>query len=99
MDKKEWLKYGAVAAVVLIVWLIWRNRSASSVVPLPVQDVAGDSNSSFYAPYYEAVPGSNSNPPNFTSNITVNVEGGVYGNLSNAYIPLFGFVGVTAVGR
>lgn len=99
MDKKEWLKYGAVAAVVLIVWLIWRNRSASSVVPLPVQDVAGSNNSSFYAPYYEAVPGSNSNPPDFTSNLTVNVNAGAYGGILNNYIPLFGFVGVTAVGR
>lgn len=98
MDKKDWLKWGGIAAAILVVWLLMRSRPQSNV-PVAVQQAASPGNLQFFAPYYGGVPGSD-NPPGFQSgDITVNVDAGAYGHLNNSYIPLFGFVGVTAVGR
>ncbi len=97
MDKKDMLKWGALFAAIIVVWLLWRNRS-TSVVPMPIQSGATSTNLQFFEPYYRGVPNAD-NPRGFQGgDITVNVNAGAYGQLTNQYIPMFGFVGVTAVG-
>jgi hypothetical protein len=99
MDKKDMLKWGALFAAFLVVWFLWRSRTASPV-PVPVQNAATPTNVKFFAPYYSGVPNAD-NPPGFQFNggtVNVNVNAGAYGKLNNEYIPMFGFVGVTAVG-
>lgn len=96
MDKKEIAIYagGAVVLFLLLRWL--KNRNTPTEEETAQED--------YTDPYGWPVPGiapnygiTNGGAP-FQSVVNVNANWDPYSGLTREYIPMFGFVGVTAVG-
>lgn len=92
---------GTVAALAALA--LWANYRRKPATPLQVVEEVAPDNSPFYAPYYWGNPGISPNGttgggPTFSGDVTVNVSADALSGLTNKYIPLFGFVGVTAIG-
>lgn len=85
---------GLVGIALLLRW--WTNRPAPVVEEPPAND--------FYAPYSWPAggwfPGPNMNGGNvpFESVVNVYVDNPALAGIANQYIPMFGLVGMTAVG-
>src|SRR5438034_152480 len=94
---KTYLKAVAIVAVLLVVWWWFRK-------PKTVQQTA--SMSPWAAPFFQTNPGITdlttwniANPaPSFNATNTLNYQNGQIAGLSNEYFPMFGLVGMTAVG-
>lgn len=92
-----------------VAWFLWqRNIAAQKVtdtVPEGVSNQGNPENDPFYAPYYWTTPGVAPSPiilngaaEPFQSIINVQVNSDVAQMMARQYIPMFGMVGVTAVG-
>lgn len=98
IEKKGYVHAAIALAVMVAVYLVLKLRSKPAVdiqSPLP-------SGPDFQMPYYQTNPGIydgsvNGAGPTFNATNTINVNAGNIPGLSNAYMPLFGLVGVTAV--
>lgn len=102
MNKKYWT-WGAVGVVALLLTWLFLRRPKTQVEL--VEDVAAAPNMQFYEPYYFTTPGIadlpgvlNGSDSPFNSQIDIYLSNPALGALANKYIPMFGFVGVTAVG-
>jgi len=102
VNKKYYL-WASVAAIAII--LIWLNRREKTPIEEISEVVETPQNLQFYEPYYYTNAGIFDSPANlngatspFQSQIDVYLSNPVIGELTNKYIPMFGFVGVTAVG-
>lgn len=91
-----------VASGALAVWLLYqRAQKAAYDAANPAPDAVQDP---FTTPYYQGIPGSNSSvimngsDSPFYSTINVSLDANIAQSLANQYIPVFGFIGVTAVG-
>lgn len=99
MDNKQKVYVEAVVAVtvLVVVWLVLRSRQG------PVTTMPEGTLSGFQAPYFYTNPGIPDNTnvvnggPTFNATNTINVNTGMINGLSNAYMPMFGLVGMTAV--
>jgi len=95
--QKTYMKAAIAVAILVVVWLIMRQRANNVVLPPPTMN-------SFQAPYFTTNPGIPDNQfvlnggPTFTATNNVNVTAFGGNGLSNSYMPLFGLVGMTAVG-
>jgi len=95
--QKVYMKAALAVVILLIVWLIMRQRASNVVMPPPTMN-------SFQAPYFTTNPGIPDSQfilnggPTFNASNTVNVNANGGNGLSNSYMPLFGLVGMTAVG-
>ena len=100
MDEKQktYVKAGIAVVAIAAVWYLLRNRNGAA----PALSTGGLNG--FQAPYFYTNPGIPDNPwlinggPTFLGTNTVNVHTGTISGLSNAYMPMFGLVGMTAVG-
>lgn len=99
MDNKEktYVKAAIAVAVIAVIWLIMRGRSNSTIIP-------PEGLNSFQQPFFWTNPGIADNKgtlnggPTFNATNTINVNTGQIAGLSRSHIPLFGLVGMTAVG-
>jgi len=86
-------------AALVIVALILKYFTDHKSVPVQVGETeAAPDSSQFYAPYYYPSAGIFPDSIPFESTVSVYVENPALGLLSNQYIPIFGLVGMTAVG-
>ena len=100
MTEGKALEYAVIGGVALLVWYFATHQQPTVTVADPTS-----SGNDFYAPFYSTNPGipdipqvlNGGNSP-FNSAITVNVTSALPSGLANDYMPMFGFVGVTAVG-
>lgn len=107
-DKAKWALGALVALAALLFWA--RNsRQAATVIPADAGQVAennaatGGNNAPFYAAYYQTNPGiidgsTTGKGPVFSGDVNVMINADALSGLTNRYIPMFGFVGVTAIG-
>lgn len=99
IEKKGYVHAAIAVAIIGVVYLILKLRNANRVnLPEPLP-----SGPDFMSPYYYTNPGIddssvNGGGPVFNATNTINVNTGNIPGLSNAYMPLFGLVGVTAIG-
>lgn len=100
-DKKEvWVKAGLAVLVIAAVIAMVRRHRMTDVQLLAAQT---PSTPDFYSMYYQTNPGIadsivTGNGPSFTAQNTININTGAIAGLSNAYMPMFGLVGMTAIG-
>lgn len=105
---KKYVAWGAVGVTSIVLVLMFLRRKPETILDA-VEDVtanAGTSNNNqFYDPFYYTTAGIpdlsivlNGGDSPFNSQINVMLNNPMLGALSNKYIPMFGFVGVTAVG-
>ena len=99
MKKETLTKVAVVGGVAIVAILMMHQRSKNN----PIVDAldTSPSNAGFENPYYENTPGSNNTyvlngGPPFLSALNVDVHPELLGYLSQKYIPMFGFVGITA---
>lgn len=101
MDQSDQLKtLGVIAIAIIAIFFIRKNKGSISNVTNNNAPDQNEFNDAFYN--NGIVPSNNNlfggNTP-FQSDISVNVNGsGALSYLTNRYIPLFGFVGATAIG-
>lgn len=96
--KKEQVTALAIGAVAI--WAIWNFSRRPGPVTQAINETASNP---FAEPFYQTNPGVQDSTttggfPPFESNTTVNVYADALSGISNKYIPMFGFVGVTAIG-
>lgn len=99
MDKKDYATFAGVGLIGIVLWFLMKRKQNAVLgevnTPPSLQDQFTN----------DIINPINTNPstlfggPNaFQSSINVNVSGNALSYLTNKYIPLFGFVGVTAIG-
>ena len=98
-EKKEVYTKAAIAvAVLVVVWLILSYTRSGQTTPKII--VAEKADSPFAAPYLTTTPGIPDTRPNMNfqgGDNNINVSAGLGNGLSRQFMPLFGFVGMTAV--
>ncbi|HKY44758.1 MAG TPA: hypothetical protein VJM50_16825 [Pyrinomonadaceae bacterium] len=100
MDEKQktYVKAGIAVVAIAVVWYLLRNRNGAA----PALSTGGLNG--FQAPYFYTNAGIPDNTmlvnggPTFQAVNTINLRTGNINGLSNAYMPMFGLVGMTAVG-
>ena len=99
-EKKElWIKAGlAVLVIAAVIAMVRRHRMTDAQI-IAAQPSAPD----FTSPFYQTNPGIydnsvNGNGPSFNAQNTININTGAISGLSNSYMPMFGLVGMTAIG-
>jgi len=100
-NKKEvWVKAGlAVVVIAAVVAMLRRHRMNDAQILASQPPATPD----FYSMYYQTNPGISDSGVNggndtFTAQNTININTGAISGLSNAYMPMFGLVGMTAIG-
>lgn len=94
-------KKGAAILIAAIAALaIWSFSRRPTAVQVAVEETVSNP---FTEPYYQTNPGvqdvsTTGGLPPFQSDLTVNVYADPLAGISNKYIPMFGFVGVAAIG-
>lgn len=100
-QQKNIVKAVGIVAVLLVLWYLLMRRTAGNTVVNPV--VENEAGPDWLQMFYQTTPGildnSVNNGPTFNSNNSVNVNTVDYNKLAGGYFPLFGFVGMTAVGN
>lgn len=99
MEKATAKKVAIVGIVAIAAYLLWKKNQ-----PVPAAEAAPPIDA-WQAPYLYTTPGldpntiiMNGNPSAFISTYDISVSADNLNYLTNKYMPLFGFVGVTGIG-
>lgn len=104
--QKQLILIGGVASIALWLWLR-RKRTKNAEVLVPTDGdgnnagggaglQGGQNNQAFYELYYQTNPGITDLKFGGDTSLYFNID--PFNQLSRSYIPMFGFVGVTAIG-
>lgn len=101
-QEKNVFKALAIVGVLMLLWFIIMRRTSGATVIAPGDSSSGSSGPNWTQMFYQTTPGvldsSVNGGPTFTSNNSVTVNTVDYSGLRGGYFPMFGFVGMTAVG-
>lgn len=103
--QKQILVVGVVASIAIWLWLRRKPQSSEILVPTDGDGndagggaglQGGQNNQAFYELYYQTNPGITDLKFGGDTSLFFNID--PFNQLSRSYIPMFGFVGVTAIG-
>jgi len=95
---KENQKALLFALALLLIGILLHRFTKSKAPEVPNEIAEDPPNEDFYAPYYWPTPGVYPESSPFESTVSVFIDANPINSLSQQYIPMFGLVGMTAVG-
>lgn len=98
-QEKNVIKAVAIVGALLLLWFFFNRRNAVALPPTSTSLDGPDWTQMFYQNTPGVLDSSVNNGPTFNTNNSVEVNTVDYGKLAGGYFPMFGYVGMTAVGN